>query len=219
MSDIFREVDEEVRQDRAIAIWQKYQNIILALAVLIVAAAGGWKYWQSRQLAAAEAADAKYQAAMELSREGKSAEAETAFAALAKTGPKGYASLAALRAAAELAVRDRKAAVAAFDAIAADPANDYLFRDNARLRAAMIRVDDADRKEIEERLTPLAGVGAPFRSSARELLALTAIKADDMDAAGRWLDQIVTDSEAPAELRQRAEAFLGLVRSDSKPAN
>jgi hypothetical protein len=217
MADIFREVDEEVRQDRALAIWQKYQNLLLAAAVLVVIASAGWKFWQGQQLKAAETADERFQAAMVLSRDGASEKAEAEFRAIALTGPKGYAAIAAMRAAAELAGRDRKAAVAAFDALAADTSVDPLFRDNARLRAAMIRVDDADRKEVEERLTPLAATGAPFRSSARELLALTAIRAEDMDAAGRWLDQIVTDAEAPPELKQRAEAFLGLVRSDRKP--
>lgn len=44
MADIFREIDEEIRQDRALAVWNKYQNVIIAVAVLIVVAAGGWKF-------------------------------------------------------------------------------------------------------------------------------------------------------------------------------
>ena len=217
MADIFREVDEEVRQDRALAIWQKYQNLIIGLAIVIVLAAGGWKFWQAQQLKAAYAADEKLHAAMALSREDKSQEAEAAFLALAKDAPAGYVAIARLRAASELTGRDRKGAVAAFDAIAADAGADPLFRDVARLRAGMIRVDDADMKEIEDRLTPLAAAGQPFRSSARELLGLAALKFNDLDKAGRMFDQIVTDQEAPAAMKQRAEAYLGLVRSDSKP--
>jgi hypothetical protein len=217
MSDIFREVDEEVRQDQAIALWNRYQNVILAVALLVVVAAGGWKFWQTQQMKAAETANEEFQNALILSRDGKTQDAELAFQAIAKTGPKGYAQLAAMRAAAELAGHDKAGAVKAFDALANDSSIDPLFRDDARLRAAMLRIDDADRREIENRLTPLAAAGAPFRSSARELLALAALKADDFDGAGRWLDQIVTDNEAPQELKRRAEAFLGLVRSD-KPA-
>lgn len=217
MADIFREVDEEVRQDQALAIWQKYQNLIIGLAIVIVLAAGGWKFWQAQQLKAAYSADEKLHAAMALSAQDKPQEAEAAFLALAKNAPAGYAAIARLRAAAELAVRDRKGAVAAFDAIGADAGFDPLFRDVARLRAGMIRVDDADMKEIEERLTPLAAAGQPFRSSARELLGLAALKFDDLDKAGRMFDQIVTDQESPAAMKQRAEAYLGLVRSDTKP--
>lgn len=217
MADIFREVDEEVRQDRALALWKKYQNVIITAAALIVLAAGGWRFWQAQQLKAAYVADEKLQAAMALSREGKAQEAEAEFVALAKDAPAGYAAIARLRAAGELTAKDRKGAVAAFDAIAADAGFDPLFRDAARLRAGMIRVDDADMKEIEQRLSPLAAAGRPFRSSARELLALAALKFGDLEVAGRWLDQIVTDSESPGAMKQRAEAFLGLVRSDRKP--
>ena len=35
MTDIFQEVDEEVRRDKAAEFWKKYQNLILAGAVLI----------------------------------------------------------------------------------------------------------------------------------------------------------------------------------------
>ena len=46
MSDIFQEVDEEVRRDKAAEFWKKYQNQILAAAVLIVLASAGFRYWQ-----------------------------------------------------------------------------------------------------------------------------------------------------------------------------
>ncbi|MDE2363291.1 MAG: tetratricopeptide repeat protein [Hyphomicrobiales bacterium] len=217
MSDIFREVDEEVRQDQAIAFWNKYQNLIVALAALAIVVAGGWRYWQYRQQQAASAADQRYQAAALLSRDGKTDEALKEFDALAKEAPRGYAMLSRMRAAAEAAVKDKAAGVKAFDALASDSSADPLFRDVARLRAAMLRVDDADRKEMEDRLTPLAAAGAAFRSSARELLALVAIRDNDFDTAGKWLDEIVTDNDAPATLKQRADAFLGIVRSDRQP--
>lgn len=218
MSDIFREVDEEVRQDRALAFWNKYQTLILALAVAIVIGSGGWKFWQGQQQKAAETADEKFQSAMVASRDGKTAEALAGFQALAKDAPKGYATLARLRAAAELSATDRAGAIKAFDALSTDASLDQLFRDDARLRAALLRVDGADRKEMEERLMPLAAGGGAFRSTARELLALVAIRDNDLNSAGRWLDEIVTDTGAPETLKQRAEAFMGLVRSDGKPA-
>lgn len=216
MSDIFREVDEEVRQDRALELWNKYQNLILAVAAVVVIAAGGYKFWQGQQLKAAEAADEKFQAAMVLSREDKSAEARAAFEAVVKDGPQGYAMLAKMRAAGELAATDKPGAVKAFDALANDNSLDPLMRDDARLRAALLRIDGADRQEMEQRLQTLAAGGAAFRSTARELLAMVAMRDNDFDAMGRWLDQIVTDNEAPQAIKQRAEAFLGLVRSARK---
>jgi hypothetical protein len=122
--------------------------------------------------------------------------------------------LARLRATEEKALTDRAGAVAALDLFAADAGVDPLWRDLARLRAGMLRVDSADKAELEQRFAPL--LNGSFRHSARELLALAAIKRGDFEAAGKWLDQIVVDPAAPADLRQRAQGFLSLVRGGGK---
>ena len=211
MSDIFREVDEEVRRDKALEFWAKYQNYLLIFAVVVVAAAGAWRYYDTRKRAAAEEAGARYETALQLAREGKAADADAAFQDIIKQGPAGYGALARFRGASELAATDKPKAVAIFDSLGNDAALDPLMRDIARLRAAMLRVDEADAVELKTRLEPLAAPGAPFRNSAREMLAFAALKANDMTAAGKWFDAIVVDSQAPQSIRQRAEALLGLV--------
>jgi hypothetical protein len=208
MSDIFREVDEEVRRDQAAQIWSRYQNLFIGLAVLVVAATAGWRFYDHYRTRQAEDAGAKYQAALALARDGKTAEAEGAFEQIAKSGPKGYATLARLREAAEYSGGDPAAAVKAYD--------DPLFQNLARLRAALLRLDEADARELEGRLAPMIANDNPFRFSAREALALAALKHDDFDAAGRQLDAIVIDPQAPASMRQRAEALLAVVRSSKR---
>ena len=216
MSDIFREVDEEVRRDQAAQIWARYQNLFIGLAVLVIAATAGWRFYDHYRTKQAEEAGAKYEAALALARDGKAAEAEGAFEQIAKSGPKGYALLARLREAAEYSGSDPAAAVKAYDTIAADGTIDPLFQNLARLRAALLRLDDADAKEIERRLGPMTASDNPFRFSAREALALAALKHDDFDTAGRQLDAIVVDPQAPGSMRQRAEALLALVRSSKR---
>lgn len=217
MADFFREVDEEVRRDRVIKFWTRFRVPIIGLLLLVVAGTAAWRIYKNWREQAAEAASAKYEAAMELSREGKAAEAESAFAPLAEKGPKGYAALARLRLADETAKRDPEAALEAYDALVSDPAYDRNFQDAARLRGAMLRLDHEDPKEFEQRYAPLAGTPFAYRGSLRELLALAALKRADMEAAGRWLDAIVTDPLAPSNLRGRAGALLGLVQSGKSP--
>jgi hypothetical protein len=216
MSDIFREVDEEVRRDQAAQIWARYQNWFIALAVLVVAATAGWRLYGHYRTKQAEEAGAKYEAALALAREGKAPEAEGALEQIARNGPKGYALLARVRDAAELSGRDPAGAVKAYDAIAADGTIDPLFQNLARLRAALLRLDEADAKEIEGRLGPMTASDNPFRYSAREALAVAALKHDDYDTAGRQLDTIVVDPQAPPSMRQRAEAMLALVRAGKR---
>ena len=43
MSEIFNEIDDELRKEQLKKIWDKYSIYIFALAVLIVAGVGGWR--------------------------------------------------------------------------------------------------------------------------------------------------------------------------------
>ncbi|MGO9674486.1 MAG: tetratricopeptide repeat protein [Methylocella sp.] len=217
MSDFFREVDEDYRRDRLVQIWTRYQWWLIAAAVLLVAATAGWRVYQHIRAETAEAASAQYEAALQLSADGKSAEAEAAFEALAKTGPKGYATLARLRAVDEIAGRDPLAAIAGYDSLVAAPNYDPAFKDMAQTRAAILLVDSDDPKAFEQKFGPLAAQGFTYHNSIRELLALSAFRRQDFEAAGRWLDMIASDPRAPSALRQRAEAFLGLVQAGKAP--
>jgi hypothetical protein len=217
MSDFFREVDEDYRRDRLLKLWIKYQSWLIAAAVLIVAATAGWRIYQHFHIAAAEAAGAQYEAALQLSADGKSAEAQAAFEKLANTGPKGYATLARLRAVDEIAGRDPVAAVAAYDALVADPGYAQPFRDMAQTRAAILRVDSENPAAFEQKYGALSQPNFTYHNTIRELLAMAAFRRNDVEAAGRWLDMIIADPRAPSALRQRAEAFLGLVQAGQTP--
>ena len=49
---LFREVDEEVRQDQLKKIWTRYGNLIVGVCVALIAVVAGikgWQYWQVRQ--------------------------------------------------------------------------------------------------------------------------------------------------------------------------
>jgi hypothetical protein len=210
VSDIFNEVDEEVRREKLRKLWDRYNVLIVGAALLIVVGVGGWRsyeWWQAKQ--AAEAGGA-FQAAMTLGAEGKHAEAEAAFAKVAGKGAPGYRDLARLQAAAELAQRDAKAAVEAYDAVAADARINDTLRDLAAVRSAFLLVDTAPYEDLRRRLEPAARPDRPFRNSAREMLALSALRGNDAAAARKWFDQIVTDVAAPAGLRQRIEMLMAL---------
>jgi hypothetical protein len=217
MTEFFREVDEDVRRDRILRYWTKYRYLLIGLAVLVVAGTGGWRLYGHYREEAALAASAKYEAAAQLSRDGKSAEAAAAYDALSKTAPKGYAILARLRAADESAASDPQAAIRAYEALVADPSFDPVFKDFAKLRMAVLRLDSDDPLEFERKFAPLASDTFPYRHQIRELLGLAALKRNAFDTAGNWFDGIVSDPRAPAGVRMRAQALLGLVQSAKLP--
>jgi hypothetical protein len=217
MSDIFREVDEEVRRDQALKFWQKYQIPVIVLAVLIVASSTGWRLYQNWRTQQAEAAGARYEAAIQLLRDDKKTEANKAFDDIINAGPSGYAMLARFKQANALALSDPSAAIKLYDSIALDGSVAPMLQNLAQVRAAILALDLPNLADAKHRLEPLAQTGGAFRHIAREFLALAALKADDYEAAGRWLDEIVVDAQTPQTLRQRAEVLLGLVAS-GKPS-
>ena len=217
MADIFREVDEDVRNENAAKAFARYQPYLIGLGVVIIAATAGYRLYDDQKRQAAETAGAQYESAVQLSREAKGADAQAAFESLAKTGPEGYRVLALLRAAADIGSRDAAGGASAFDALAAKPEFGTQFQAIARLRAAMLLLDTADAAEIAKRLEPLAAAGQPLRHSAREMLAVSALSHNDFEAAGKWLDLIIVDPQSPADLRQRAEDMAGLVNGGKTP--
>lgn len=216
MSDIFREVDEEVRREQFVKLWQRYGGLFIAACVLLVVAVGGWRayeWWEGKKAAETGAA---FEAAMVLSEQGKHKDAEEAFAKISAEGTATYRMLAKFREATELAQRDPKAAVAAFDQLAGDASVGRTLQDLAALRAAMILVDTASYDEIRKRLEPLTAPDRTFRHSARATLALSAWKAKDTTAMQRWTEMILADAETPVGTRGQIQMLMALSESDKK---
>jgi hypothetical protein len=211
VSEIFDEVDEEVRRDQLQKLWEKYSIYIVAGALLIIAGVGGWRGYQYLEAQKAAEAGAAYDKAVELSEAGKHGEAETAFNDLAAKAPSGYRMLARLRAAGEVASRDPKVAAKMYDELAADRGVGAEERDLAKVRAAALLLDSASYPDLLARLESSAAPEATFRHSARETLALSAWRAGDMTAARKWLDLIANDGDTPPSLRSRAEALQALL--------
>jgi hypothetical protein len=211
VSELFDEVDEDVRRDQLKKLWEQYSLYIIAIAILIVASVGGWRGYQYLEAKKAAEAGAAFDKAVELSEANKHAEAEAAFADLAAKAPFGYRVLARLRAAAEAASRDPQAAAKMFDEIAADRSIGVAEQDLARIRAAQLLLETTSYPNMKQRLEASAAPGATFRHTARELLALSAWRANDAAATRQWLDMIANDGETPPSLRSRAEALQALL--------
>ncbi|MCA1426054.1 tetratricopeptide repeat protein [Bradyrhizobium sp. NBAIM16] len=211
MSELFDEVNEEVRREQFKKLWDKYSIYFIALMVLIVAGVGGWQGYRYLEAKKAAEAGAAFEKAIELSEQGKHEDAEKAFTELAAKAPSGYRTLARLRAAAEAASRDPKAAAKMYDDIAADRSIGGEWQDLAKIRAAGLLLDSAGYADMQQRLEASAAPKSTFRHSAREMLALSAWRNNDMTAARKWLEAIDGDGETPPGLRSRAEALQALL--------
>lgn len=213
---LIREVEEELRRERMEQLWKQYGSYFLVMALAIIIGVGGFKFYQTRQLAAANTAGAAYEAAANLIQDGKQDDARKALDELIKTGPSGYAALARLKLAGlELGAGEKAKALAQYEALAGAAGADGLLRSFARLQAAALKIGDADFTEVENRLNDLVGESSPWRANARELIALAALKAGKNDTARKALENVMADRTAPADVRERAQIMMGeIVASD-----
>jgi hypothetical protein len=216
VSDIFQEVDEEVRREQLRKMWERHGKYIIAACVLVVAAVGGWRYYEWQEAKKAAEMGARFEVAATLLNEGKNKEAEEAFAKIAADGTSSYRMLARFREAGELARRDAKAAVAIYDQLAADKSHGTVLQDLAAVRAGTLLVDTAPYGDIRQRLEPLAAQDRAFRHTARSMLAFSAWRASDVTAMRRWTEMILADPETPPGTRGQIQMLLALSDSDKK---
>lgn len=215
MSDIFNEVDEEVRRERLKQLWDRYGGLVIGVALLIVVGIGGWRgyeWWQARKAAEAGAV---FEQAVMLASEGKYDEAETAFGRIADEGS-AYRVLARLRQASELARKDRDGAVKIYDALISDSSLSQVMQDLARVRAGLLLVDTASLDHMRNRLEASTATGRIFRHAARELMAFSAWRAGNPTATKQWLDTIIADPETPVGVRNRTEMLMALSAPDAR---
>ena len=208
MSDIFREIDEELRRDNLLKLWKLYGRYIIAVAALALVFAGAIVAWRDHQLAERRAQSTRYAGAVALVRDGKEADAVKVFAAVAQEGG-GYALLADFENAALLAKSgDRPAASAAYDRIAAQSDLDPSLRGLALLLSVMQGAPEADPHATIERLAPLTQTGNPWRPTAVELTALARLKSGDKSGALDLYRGLADDLSAPQSLRARAAEMV-----------
>lgn len=215
MSDdsFFREVDQELRQDQAKALWDNYGTFIIAAAVAVVVATSAWVGWDYWSQSRANASGDDYSQALTFAREGRTEEAKAALEQLEADGYGAYPVLARMRGATVLAeAGDAAGAVAAFDQVAADSAVTSSIRDMARLRAALLLVDHGSYSDVASRVEALTADINALRYSAREALGLAAWREGRLTDAQALFSQILDDQNAPRNLRQRAEMMSELIR-------
>ncbi len=212
MSDIFREVEEEVRRERYAQLWKKYGDFVIAALALLILAAAGFQVWRYYDQRARERASDEYAAAQALLESNRADQASTAFAKLADSAPGGYAVVARLQNAdALLAAGNTDQAVALYKKIAAG--DDPLLAAVARLREGWALVETTPRLQLETLLAPLTDPNSEWRYMAREILAYADYRAGKFSAAQKEYETLSAEQKAPIGVRQRANAMASFLKA------
>lgn len=219
MTDLFEEVEEQLRAERYRKLARQALPWVLALvAVVLIGYLAFWGWGQYRQQISDKASE-EYNAGLEAASQGNVAQAQQLWGDVAKSQSAAYKSLAlmqlgGMKLGVAGAPEDTKAAVALFDQAAA-AAPDDLLGDAARLKSALAILDTAPFVEVEGRLTPLLKEGRPYRVQAREALAFAKLMKGDIAGARGDFVVIGGTLDAPESARQRANAAINLIDSGS----
>lgn len=211
MSDIFHEVEEEVRRERLEKLWKQYGDYAIAALAVIVIAVAGFKFWQRYEMQQRLNASNEFIAARQLAAPGNGQAAAAAFANLAKKAPRGYAAVSQLAEADALYSSGNRADAVTLYKKMAD-GNSPLAA-VARIRAAWIMVETAPRSEIESWLAPLNNQTDAWRFTAREILAYADYRVGAFGRAESEFAELSAQKDAPENIRGRAHAMADFLKA------
>jgi hypothetical protein len=210
VADIFQEVEEDLRRDKALAFWKKCQNHILGAVIIVIAVAvgiSGWRWYRQHQI---ETNGTAYLQAMQtLEHDPKAAGPQ--FDTIAKSSG-GFAVLARFQQA-NLALKDgdKAKAAALFQAIAGDRSVDKSMKDMAAILAGLTLLDLGKPDDAAKLVAPLTGDNQPYRFSALEIQGQAAFAAGDKTKAKEiftQLKQLGQLPNAPQGVTERAGIML-----------
>ena len=208
MTDIFEQVEEELRSDRYKRLARTWLPVVGGILVLALIAALGWWGWQSYQNSRAANASVAYERGIEALQSA----AESAFAEAEREGNGAYKSMAlAQRAGLALAANRVDEAIELLDQ-SAKAGGDPLLSDSSAFKAALLVMDtEATYEDIEGRLTPLTREGRPFRPQALEALAMAQLQFGKSTEARATFVQLQLGQDVPDTVRQRAQAAIAMI--------
>ncbi len=215
VSDVFREVDEAVRQDQLKLIWKRYGWLIMGVGLAVILGVGGYHAYQAYKADQRATASDAYAEALQLAREGKVQQSLDGLAALADPADGEVGSLAAFARARVLAGEGKTdEAIQIWDQLAANDAAGPSFKAAALVLSVENQMDKGDPVALMARLQPLLADGQPFHAAAMELTALLALQQGDKARARELLTQLSSAKDASASLQARAGQLLQAIGAE-----
>lgn len=212
MSDIFHEVEEDVRRERLEQLWKQYGDYAIAAVAAVAVGWSGYMLYQKYDLQQRYNASKTFTAAQSAAESGNIPGATQAFGKLAQSGPRGYATVATLaQADSLLASGNRDDAIKIFKTVAQKDSGPV--GEAARIRAAWAMVEFTPKSEIESWLAPLNDNTSAWRFAAREILAYGDYHAGATGLALGEYKALAADKDASAGLKQRAGAMATFIQA------
>lgn len=207
---LLREVDDDLRHDRMMALWRQYRKPLLAAVIALVVATAGASLWKNYQEKKFGDAMQEFAIAQKQYEAGNYKDAADDFATTADISINdNLRDQAHLWQARALEKDGRTAeAVKLLEQIATTPeGSDLIWRDLACIR--LVGLDASKHACLNEGASPL--------SAERDLIRAATLWQDGKsDEAGKILHALANDANAPKPVRERAQNYLSAAASPAK---
>lgn len=203
MSELIRELEEDIRRDQLRDAWKRYGWIIISLCVILVAGTAGSVGWKSYRAAQGEKYTAQLIAA---ASEKDDARRNAAYAQLMKdAGTHAQGAMAGLRLAADQRASGKEAEALATYRIIVETNYPAQFRHLARALATHTSINSGE----ELKLSPVdIGKSMPYYDTLREAEAWRLLSAGDKQKAFERFSALAEDVGTPTAQRQRMNMIV-----------
>lgn len=212
----FREVDEELRKEQLSGWWKRYGIIAIVAVILLVAAIGGYLWWQHKQQVEAGERGERLEQVFDDIEAGRTEGIDARLDALAAEDSPAHRA-AALLVKADMAMQagNDAAAVAGFKTVAEDANLPEPYRNLALIRQTALEFDTIPPAQVIERLQPLAQPGNPWFGTAGEMVAVAWLKQGQPQRAAPIFAAIAKQENIPETIRSRAVQMAGALGVDA----
>ena len=204
MSDIFQEIDEDLRQDKAARLWKAYGKYLASLAIFIILAIAGYRFIEHINKENREQASELYELASEAGRTGDKKAAIELFSDERFNETMGYAIISKLKKA-TLAKSNNDPegmAIVLKEIVSNEEIPSYL-RNLARLK---LIASDSD--NYISQLDALIEGGGPWKFLALELKGGMELEVGNLKEARSIFKELTIEADTPNNMRRRASEIL-----------
>ena len=204
MSDIFQEIDEDLRQDKAARLWKAYGKYVVSLAIFIILAIAGYRFIVHINEENREQASELYELASEAGRTGDKKAAIELFSDERFNETIGYAIISKLKKATlAKSNNDPEGMAIVLKQIVTNEEIPSYLRNLARLK---LIASDSD--NYISQLDALIEGDGPWKFLALELKGGMELEVGNLKEARSIFKELTIEADTPNNMRRRASEIL-----------
>ncbi len=217
IENFFREVSEDVQNDKLKKIWDTYGLQIIIAVIVVLTIAVSFETFKAWQVKRNETWSDAYAYALNLQAQGKYDESLKVLAEIEQKNKGIYSDIAEIQKANVLFEQGKNSeALAKLEQIVNDENVNPKMRHITAVKLASYKLDTAPRAEIEKLLTPLMSEESSWKNIAKEMLAMLEIREGNIEKAKALYTEILNSPDLSDGLKLRVQDMLSALNSIDK---